>query len=313
MKKVIAGFLVLGLLVGCAPQAEESGVLPTLAQLPSETPIPPNAVQSERATLPATFTLTPTLTITPSATITDTVTFTPSATITDTPSPTVTEAPTIPPEERPLTGLLDLAIRTTLLPSDFRVPNYQGIEVTPPTRAPDEPLTTATPTSAVGSAPVCTYYPAGGFGSIYVANPALAAQLGCAAGNPPDVTSLPAAWQPFQNGVMVWVNGDIYALYNNGTYNYIPDTFNEGVDPQTSAETAPTGLVVPMRGFLKAWTNTATARAVLGWGTAAEQGAVAVVLRFQNGLMIHIPARGDVLILVGGNRDGTWQSVLGGF
>ncbi len=311
--KAAAWAIMAGLfLAACVPQAAQDAPLPTLAQLPSVTPVPTSVAQgvSGRATLPPTFTPTFTLTVTPSATITDTVTFTPSATITDTPSPTASEVPTLPPEERPLTSLLEVAMRTTLLPPNYRVPNYQGIDITPPTRAPD---VVATATSAIANMPACAYYPAGGFGAIYLGNPVLAGQLGCAAGNPPDVTSLPAAWQPFQNGVMVWVNGDIYALYNNRTYTYIADTFNEATDPQQSAETPPQGLVAPVRGFLKAWTNNPTVRAVLGWGTAPEQGALAVVLRFQNGLMLHIPARGDTLILVGGNRDGTWQSVLGGF
>jgi hypothetical protein len=89
MVVVLAGGLYL-LLTGSNDTAPEAAALPTLAELPSITPLP--ATSTSRPTLPPTFTPTspPTLTLAPSLT----PTFTPSvtSTITDTPAPTATPA-----------------------------------------------------------------------------------------------------------------------------------------------------------------------------------------------------------------------------
>lgn len=92
--KLTAFVILVFTLVACQPQASETLVLPTVAQLPSVTP-----TLTLTATLTPTMTptLTPTATVTPSLTSTSTLTFTPSRTPTasNTPRPTATATHTI--------------------------------------------------------------------------------------------------------------------------------------------------------------------------------------------------------------------------
>ena len=302
----------------CTPQAE---TLPTLAIVPTD--IPAAAVVGtlpSRPTLPATFTPTGTQTVTPSATPTPTVSASampsliPSATITDTPSPTPTDEPTVPPQDRPVTGLLELALQTTLLPNDFVVPGYQGININiPPTSDPNAfvPIgTVISPIESVVSPTNCAYFPPANFGTVYTNAPDLAVQLGCPSSNPPDILSVSSAWQPFQNGLMVWLSGDIYVLYTNGTYQYFADTFLQGVDPETVPDVPPSGLQNPVRGFAKIWSQNPSVKTGLGFALSGETGVPASVLPFQNGLMAALQGRSDTLVLVGGKGAGTWRSIL---
>lgn len=309
--------VIMGLAAAaCAPN---DGDLPTLVSLPQTTTAPQPVAMGTlpgRPTLPATFTLTPTATETPTVTTTATPSVTPSATITDTPSPTFTYEPTLPPEARPLTSLLMMAAQATLLPTDFVVPPYQGINVTlPATSDPGAaglvPLGTVI-APASGSLPIaCSFYPPANFGTIYAANADLAAQLGCPNGSPPNALTINAAWQPFQSGLMLWLNGEIVVLYGTGSYQYLADTFVEGVDPSTLPDVPPPGLYAPARGFGKAWSQNPSVRSGLGWATSPEVGTQAVVLDFQNGRMVALPSRAETIILVGARAAGTWRGVPG--
>lgn len=325
LKRLCAVGVGVLLLSACAPQETP---LPTLVGLPSVSPVGvvmataggPLGEAIGRATLPATLTPTPSVTGLPSATPTNTITVTASATITETPTVTATPLPTLPPEERAVTGLLELALQATLLPTNYIVPNFVGAEVPIPSPSPmvgTVPIQiiaiNSTPASAV-TPPTCSYYPPGGFGAIYTTQPDLANALGCPAGNPPDVLSLQSAWQPYQNGFLLWINGEIYALYSATTsYQFFVDTFVEGTDPTTGTESPPFGLVAPVRGFNKVWSNNPTVKSTLGWATQAEVGTTASVLKFQNGMMIAFQGRSDVFVLVGSTTSGSWRSVFGGF
>jgi hypothetical protein len=341
--RIFLGILFLVGVVACQPA--DSAPLPTLAQMPSPLPAtftaiaqqatpvgtplsplqtrqpigtPNDAVQgdSRRATLPATWTPPP-----PTATLDASITpsVTPSATITDTPSPTFTPPPTIDPQSRPLTSLLLEAANATVLPTDFIVPAYQGTEIAIPTLAPPNnaqgtlptPINVATAQS--NTLPTCQFFPSGGFATAFANNPDIANQLGCPLGNPPDALSFPAAVQAFQQGDMLWVSGDVYVLTRTTrTYQRYSDTFIEGTDPNTSTETPPEGLFVPVRGFLKVWTVNPTVRSSLGWGVNAEQGTNATVQDFANGKMIWLDGRTDIYVLIGGDS-GTWRSIAGSF
>jgi hypothetical protein len=84
---------------------------------------------------------------------------------------------------------------------------------------------------------------------------------------------VPAAYEPFEGGHMVW-RGDtreIYVLYDNGSYETYQDTWNEG-EPINIEETPPQGLLPPVRGFGKLWTSQPSVRDRLGWATAEEIG-----------------------------------------
>lgn len=322
IRRLVCGAVLWGVLSACSPTAAD---LPTLAVLPTLTPTTAALVATlpPRTTLPptfiATFSPTPAPSATPTATpeASPTPSVTPSATITDTPSPTPTLEPTLPPEARPLTSLLELAARTTLLPTDFVVPAYQGFNValpTSPASLPFVPMGTIIAPAGAAPPPImmpitCAFYPPAAFGQVFAILSDVAVRLGCPVGNPPDVIARNGAWQPFQNGLMIWLSGDIYVLYANGNYEYHADTFNAALDPETLPDVAPLGLVAPVRGFAKVWANQPTVRAGLGWGTAPETGATARTLAFQNGLMVAFDGRADTLVLVGGRVIGNWRSV----
>lgn len=332
------GLLMLSiscLLAACSPA--NNAPLPTLAEVPSavaEVTATETAV-TQRVTLPPTWTITPTATLTPSLTLTTTPSVTPSATITDTPSPTVTDLPTVPPEERPLTSLLLDAIGATVLPTDYVVPGYQGTEITlnaPITLQAGTPsvviVATAPGSTGLGSAPTpivpaagssaatCSFLPPGGFGSVYNNNPDIAASLGCPQGAPPDVSSQPAAVQTFQQGIMIWLQGDIYVLKAGANqFRHYEDTFLEGTDPANSTETPPSGLFAPVRGFLKIWSTYTDVRTDLGWAINQEVGVQATVMLFARGMMLWLPGRSDILVFMSSDsmNTGTWRSFAGQF
>ncbi len=77
------------------------------------------------------------------------------------------------------------------------------------------------------------------------------------------------AFQSFEKGMMIW-RGDtrkIYVLFNDGTWQALDDTWQEGDNVGTDA--APQGLKKPEHGFGKVWFQIAGV-SVLGWATADE-------------------------------------------
>jgi LysM repeat protein len=87
---------------------------------------------------------------------------------------------------------------------------------------------------------------------------------------PESQASVNAASQTFQTGWMVWRadTREIYALFSNGTYLRVMDTYNGETLPTETPPAA--GLLQPTNGFGKAWLNTPAIRQGLGWATAAE-------------------------------------------
>jgi hypothetical protein len=92
---------------------------------------------------------------------------------------------------------------------------------------------------------------------------------------------VPAAYEPFQGGYMVW-RGDtrqIYVLYGKGRdrdYEVYQDTWNEG-QPIEIEETPPQGLLAPVRGFGKLWASEPGVRDRLGWATTEETGFTTLI------------------------------------
>jgi len=77
------------------------------------------------------------------------------------------------------------------------------------------------------------------------------------------------AFQPFEKGMMLW-RGDtrkIYVLFNDGTWQALDDTYQEGDNLGT--DQPPQGLIKPINGFGKVWFQIAGI-SVLGWATAPE-------------------------------------------
>jgi hypothetical protein len=282
----------------------ETVELPTLIQLPTatltDTPLP---------TLPATFTLIPTETETPTATVSATVSVTPSATITETATPTPTDTPTFtpaPPDNDAIAQLISLAEQATILPPEFMAGVTPGA-VLPGTTPGIVPTTGIT---------VCAFPPPGGFGTAYLADPALAQQLGCPL--PTGVISTTSAAQVFERGSMLWLQGApnlIYALFNTGRFQRFDDTYNANADPFNGGETPPPGLREPVRGFGKVWRQYPNVRADLGWGLADELGGTSTAQRFDRGQMIYLPQRGEILVLVEdpGGLTGTWRTMAGSY
>ena len=300
------------LIAACGGDAQQSD-LPTLAALP-----PVTATRPEVATLPPTWTPSPTVTdtITPSATLTSTVT--PSKTITNTPTLTFTPSPFNTEGPRAITGLIDLALQTTLLPTDFVVPQRDGIEVTLPADGQITPLVISDSNGVATVAPDinCPYFPAGGFGTLFTSDGLLANQLGCPEGSPPATVSVSAASQLFERGMMLWLEGSpsqIYVMDNNNGVQVFADTYNATTDPISGNETPPTGFQEPVRGFGKVWRSFNTVRGNLGWARADETGTQATVQRFENGLMVWIPGRGDIFVIVQDTAGGTWSARVGQF
>jgi hypothetical protein len=155
--------------------------------------------------------------------------------------------------------------------------------------------------------------PQGGFAAIYTQNPAAAQQLGCAVSQAIPINSASIG---FERGSMVWVSqfADvsgkmIYALYQNGTYQRFSDVWTEGVNPETTGEVAPAGLLTPARGFGKIWHENPTVKDSLGWATGAEVGTNGMIQRFERGEMVFVANLGKTFIFA----NGTWQVSQSGF
>jgi hypothetical protein len=117
---------------------------------------------------------------------------------------------------------------------------------------------------------------------------------------------VPAAYQTFQNGTMVWRadTREIYVLYNDTTYDIYPDTWTDG-EP-LPVETPPNGLIQPQRGFGKVWETRSGVKDRLGWATSIESSysttiettnesngrfpASGIYFRFPNGQVVHLSA-----------------------
>lgn len=160
----------------------------------------------------------------------------------------------------------------------------------------------------------CTNAAQGVFATIIQNDANLQAALGCPLSSVSSVIS--SAYQPYQNGLMIWVSAlgiqpqtAIYALYNNGTYQRYNDTWREG-DLVSGGETPPGGLLEPVRGFGKIWRESPGVREGLGWATSGEIGGSATIQLFERGEMIAVVQAGQTYILVTG-APGTWTARSG--
>ena len=83
-----------------------------------------------------------------------------------------------------------------------------------------------------------------------------------------------AAYQPFQGGTLLWLQGNrtIYVLYASGQYETYTDTFREGDPESDPALVPPAGLYQPVRGFGLVWRTNERVRDGLGWALAPEAG-----------------------------------------
>lgn len=300
MKFLLFFAFLIGLSACAGQPTPETADLPTLAALPTLTP-------TDTPT-PVTPSATPSATLTASPTPTASVTVTPSATITDTPTPTATHTPTAtdtpPPtaDNESLMALALLAAQATVLPQQVY------LSPTPPFVLPTQPP---------GSVTTCPILPAGGFGLVFAADPAIAQQIGCPVGQPPVTTTAASAYQNFERGAMMWLAGPpaaVYVLFADGRFQRYDDTYQVETDPISGGEAPPPGLAEPVRGFGKVWRTYPEVRNGLGWARDAEAGGTATLQVFERGLMLDLPQRGDILVLAnaaGSAISGTWRAVMG--
>jgi len=208
--------------------------------------------------------------------------------------------------------------------SPITPPIYQSTTPTPsPTSTPVGPLVVVTDTPTPTATPASTYTPTPTATPTLTPTPSplpacelgvrepfrtawedaeVQARMGCPT-NETHVTWM--AFEPFENGFMVWRedNRMIYVLYNDGTWQSFPDTWQEG-EPEKAGYTPPPGLYEPIRGFGKVWREQLGGpNAAIGWATAPEQGDNRAVQDFRNGVMLDAADWRWVLF----QDDHTWQ------
>lgn len=246
----------------------------------------------------ARVTATSTLTSTPTATTPATA----SATPTLMPEPSATREPSPAPPETAVTAV------ATLTPTSTPTPE-------PPLQKP-----TLTPDLTVTDMASCDVLPEGPFLDIWQSDPSRQATLGCPTSLHPRIT--PAAWevetayQPFENGAMVWSSKIgwyeqpvVYVLYPSGTYRRYEDHYQPG-DPAL-AITPPAGLVAPSFGFGKIWDEKADVRDALGWATAPETPGAGRFQLFTNGAMLWLSQRGVTYVFATASSTYTIETTPG--
>lgn len=195
-------------------------------------------------------------------------------------------------------------------------PTLRGSPLAPTVGPSETPLP---PGSALpgpdGSCPVA---PQGGFGTIFESDPGLPSALGCPTS--PDEDEAPQAWiadsrwQTFERGALLWVSQvgwevtpAIYAIYEDGSYQRLDDTFDPDTDPLEGEEVPPPGLFEPVSSLGKAWREGPGVSARLGWATAPESSDLTWTQAFSNGEMIVVVPQGQTYVFKHGSPD-TWQT-----
>jgi hypothetical protein len=118
---------------------------------------------------------------------------------------------------------------------------------------------------------------------------------------------LQAAYQPFENGEMLWLSNDgtIYVLLKNGQARSYPQaTYGPLADNPITAP-APAGRAKPVSGFGRVWGHFAEVRTALGWALGIEQGYTAT-------LWLPIGNPGYFLVTLPGSRTIRIRTLTGG-
>jgi len=81
-----------------------------------------------------------------------------------------------------------------------------------------------------------------------------------------------AVYQPFEHGALIWFSDtrQIYALTDDHRLRVYQDSFVDGMPDPT--DSAPEGLLTPVRGFGRLWQSLGGPAGALGWALAAETG-----------------------------------------
>ncbi|MEQ8671943.1 MAG: LysM domain-containing protein [Aggregatilineales bacterium] len=96
-------------------------------------------------------------------------------------------------------------------------------------------------------------------------------------------TSVQGAYQPFENGFMLWRSDPdgIYSFQNNGFVNYFSGSVYQALPENPVTDVPPPNRFKPVQGFGRVWGNVDTERSALGWALAQEQGYTMTITRFE--------------------------------
>jgi hypothetical protein len=137
------------------------------------------------------------------------------------------------------------------------------------------------------------------------AEPALRENLGCPT---TAVRDAPASTQPYDNGIMFWADlgsggKKIYRFWNSYHAPGRPlvgqihdDTWTTN-NPVDYGLTPPAGHYAPQRGFGLLWISNKFVRQDMGWPTASERAARAVVQQFVGGAALWLQGSDKVYVL----------------
>lgn len=81
-----------------------------------------------------------------------------------------------------------------------------------------------------------------------------------------------AAYEPFENGFMLWFYDGIYVMRKDGSYTLYVDSQYANMPDNPVTDTPPAGRSSPINGFGKVWGNYSEVRDALGWALGPEQG-----------------------------------------
>lgn len=81
-----------------------------------------------------------------------------------------------------------------------------------------------------------------------------------------------AAEQPFDNGLMIWLEAtdSVYVFYGDQRWQRFDDDWSEDQPESDPAIVPPDGLFQPIRGFGKVWRENPSVRQELGWALGPE-------------------------------------------
>lgn len=110
------------------------------------------------------------------------------------------------------------------------------------------------------------------------------AELGCPVASG---STLWSAWQPFQQGYMLWRQDDdaVFVFDDDGAWERFSDDWDSQVYTSTRG-TAPTGMDTPVRGFGYLWATDDDVYGDLGWATDAEKGLCVLTQAFEEGTLL---------------------------
>lgn len=117
-----------------------------------------------------------------------------------------------------------------------------------------------------------------------------------------------AAYQPFQQGVMIWIQSQdaIYSVYDGATlprWEVFRDTYVEGAPEEDMSSSAPPFTWQPRRGFGEVWRNHPDVRQRLGWAISEkEEPYTAQVQIAADGTIFLAEPRGGIISLQAGGQ-----------